>query len=228
MKAALKKYPAIKTAPANVAAFIRIDRVPRGFSFNFGSLSLYQYAQQILQQTPVRQTPPCVFATRIPALAPGNQRPKILVTPSFSRRLIMRKICYGIFFLLLATGMLSFPSSTKAQVSVGISITSPPPPLPVYIQPLCPGPRYIWTPGYWAWGPDGYYWAPGTWVLAPEVGLYWTPGYWGWGDDVYVWHAGFWGPTVGFYGGIDYGFGYTGVGYVGGYWRGGVSFTTGQ
>jgi hypothetical protein len=134
----------------------------------------------------------------------------------------MRKICYGIFFLLLATGMLSFPSSTKAQVSVGISITSPPPPLPVYIQPLCPGPRYIWTPGYWAWGPDGYYWAPGTWVLAPEVGLYWTPGYWGWGDDVYVWHAGFWGPTVGFYGGIDYGFGYTGVGYVGGYWRGGV------
>ncbi len=31
-------------------------------------------------------------------------------------------------------------------------------------------------------------------------------------------------PTVGFYGGINYGFGYTGVGYAGGYWHGGDFF----
>src|SRR5262249_56619738 len=36
----------------------------------------------------------------------------------------------------------------------------------------------------------------------------------------YLWHAGYWGPHVGFYGGIDYGFGYGGGGYEGGYWRG--------
>jgi hypothetical protein len=41
---------------------------------------------------------------------------------------------------------------------------------------------------------------------------------------VYIWHAGYWGPHVGFYGGINYGFGYTGVGYVGGYWQGGHFF----
>ena len=35
----------------------------------------------------------------------------------------------------------------------------------------------------------------------------------------YDFYPGYWGPTVGFYGGIDYGFGYTGVGYQGGYWR---------
>jgi hypothetical protein len=88
----------------------------------------------------------------------------------------------------------------------------------VYVQPPIPGPGYVWTPGYWAW--DGsYYWVPGTWVLAP-VGLLWTPGYWGWADDAYLWHAGYWGPTVGFYGGVAYGFGYTGVGFEGGYWRG--------
>jgi hypothetical protein len=80
----------------------------------------------------------------------------------------------------------------------------------------------MWTPGYWAYGPDGYYWVPGTWVEAPAVGLLWTPGYWGWGNGVYLWHGGYWGPHVGFYGGINYGFGYGGVGFYGGAWRNGV------
>ena len=96
-----------------------------------------------------------------------------------------------------------------------------PPAIPVYAQPICPGPGYLWTPGYWAWSDDaGYYWVPGTWVLAP-IGMYWTPGYWGWGGGYYMWHPGYWGPHVGFYGGINYGFGYTGVGFYGGEWRGG-------
>jgi hypothetical protein len=54
------------------------------------------------------------------------------------------------------------------------------------------------------------------------VGVLWTPGYWGWGGSAYVFHAGYWGPHIGFYGGVNYGFGYTGVGYEGGYWRGGA------
>jgi hypothetical protein len=49
--------------------------------------------------------------------------------------------------------------------------------------------------------------------------LYWTPPYWAWTDGDYTFYPGFWGPTVGFYGGIDYGFGYAGVGYDGGFWR---------
>ena len=97
-----------------------------------------------------------------------------------------------------------------------------PPALPVYEQPLCPGEGYIWTPGYWAWSDDdGYYWVPGTWVLAPETGYLWTPGYWGFNDGVYLWNAGYWGPHIGFYGGINYGFGYFGEGFAGGEWRGG-------
>jgi hypothetical protein len=35
-----------------------------------------------------------------------------------------------------------------------------------------------------------------------------------------LWHAGYWGPTVGFYGGVNYGFGYPGHGFYGGSWRG--------
>jgi hypothetical protein len=35
---------------------------------------------------------------------------------------------------------------------------------------------------------------------------------------LYFWHPGYWGRHVGFYGGINYGCGYTGFGYQGGYW----------
>jgi hypothetical protein len=111
---------------------------------------------------------------------------------------------------------------TVASLSAGVflSVAIGPPALPVYAQPIAPGPGYIWTPGYWAWGPDGYFWVPGTWALAPAPGLLWTPGYWAFSTGLYCWHPGYWGPRVGFYGGINYGFGYPGIGYYGGYWRG--------
>jgi WXXGXW repeat (2 copies) len=103
-----------------------------------------------------------------------------------------------------------------------VSITIAPPVLPVYEQPDCPGDGYIWTPGYWAYGDEGYYWVPGVWVEPPRVGVLWTPGYWGFAGSVYEWHSGYWAPHVGFYGGIDYGFGYGGVGFFGGEWQGNV------
>jgi len=126
--------------------------------------------------------------------------------------------------LLLTVSVLSFSTASSAQIGIGISVRIGPPALPVYAQPICPGPGYLWTPGYWAWSDDGgYYWVPGTWVVAP-VGMLWTPGYWGFAGGFYGWHAGYWGPHVGFYGGINYGFGYGGVGFAGGEWRGGAFF----
>jgi Skp family chaperone for outer membrane proteins len=129
---------------------------------------------------------------------------------------------FSIRSLLCALLILAMPVVSSAQIILSIGIA--PPPLPVYEQPLCPGDGYIWTPGYWAYAQDGYFWVPGTWVLAPEPGLLWTPGYWGWGNDVFVFHDGYWGSEVGFYGGINYGFGYVGVGYQGGYWNNGAFF----
>jgi hypothetical protein len=117
--------------------------------------------------------------------------------------------------LLLAT----LPFTANAAVFVSVNIA--PPPLPIYAAPPMPAPGYFWTPGYWAWEGGGYYWVPGTWVLAPAPGLLWTPGYWGWVGGAYAWHAGYWGPHVGFYGGVNYGFGYSGVGFHGGAWEGG-------
>jgi hypothetical protein len=110
------------------------------------------------------------------------------------------------------------PLAAPAQVRVSIHIA--PPPLLIYAQPPVPGEGYIWIPGYWSWSdPDrGYYWIPGTWVLAPNDGDLWTPGYWAFEQSRYFWHSGYWGPQVGFYGGINYGYGYSGSGYQGGRW----------
>ncbi len=124
------------------------------------------------------------------------------------------------YFLLFAA-LLAVPVSSFAGVFVSVNLA--PPELPVYEQPICPGDGYIWTPGYWAYTPDGgYYWVPGAWVLAPYTGALWTPGYWGWNDGLYVWNGGYWGLHIGFYGGVNYGFGYSGRGYEGGYWNHGA------
>jgi len=122
---------------------------------------------------------------------------------------------------LIAVSMLVI-SAAPAHAGVFVSVGIAPPALPVYEQPPLPAPGFIWTPGYWAYGDAGYYWVPGVWVHPPSVGLLWTPGYWGFEGGVYGWHGGYWGPHVGFYGGVNYGFGYGGVGFFGGEWRGGV------
>ena len=105
-----------------------------------------------------------------------------------------------------------------------IQADEPPPSLPEYNQPPIPAPGYYWTPGYWAWNNYDYYWVPGVWVEPPQPGLLWTPGYWGFVGGVYAFNPGYWGPHVGFYGGIDYGFGYGGAGYQGGRWDNGRLF----
>lgn len=112
------------------------------------------------------------------------------------------------------------PTVVAAGPGYVVQVRVAPPPLPVYDQPPCPVVGWMWTPGYWAWGPDGYYWVPGTWVAPPRIGVLWTPGYWGFVGGAYVWHVGYWGPHVGFYGGVNYGFGYVGVGFAGGRWVG--------
>jgi len=125
---------------------------------------------------------------------------------------------------LLAVVALGAPRRSSAEVRITVAFG--PPALPVYEQPVCPGDGYIWTPGYWAWDLDAYdyYWVPGTWVLPPEADFLWTPPWWGWDDGAFVFYPGYWGPLVGFYGGIDYGFGYFGAGFVGGRWDHGHFF----
>jgi hypothetical protein len=130
----------------------------------------------------------------------------------------MKRIVTALVLAFSMGGIALFATTASADVSISVNIG--PPALPDYPQPVIPGPGYLWTPGYWAYGPEGYFWVPGTWVLPPGPGVLWTPGYWGWEVGAYHWHPGYWGPLVGYYGGVNYGYGYTGHGYEGGYWRG--------
>jgi hypothetical protein len=122
-------------------------------------------------------------------------------------------------YILVLACLLGATPSLFAQ---SVSITVAPPPLVAYEQPPCPAEGYFWSPGYWAYGEDGYFWVPGTWVEVPQPGYFWTPGYWAFANGYYLWHGGYWGPHVGFYGGINYGYGYYGSGFYGGRWDGNV------
>jgi hypothetical protein len=114
-------------------------------------------------------------------------------------------------------------NNDAAPVDTSVSANTAPPAIPDYEQPECPQDGYLWQPGYWAYSVDNanYYWVPGVWVAPPVSGYLWTPPYWAFDGGLYVFHTGYWGDIVGFYGGIDYGFGYGGVGFVGGEWRDG-------
>ena len=121
--------------------------------------------------------------------------------------------------LFLALLVSLVPASSFAGVF--LSVTIAPPVLPVYAQPVCPGDGYLWTPGYWAYGEAGYYWVrePGCLLPGPVFSGLLATGVLV--ADFMLWHAGYWGPHVGFYGGVNYGYGYGGVGFYGGRWEGG-------
>jgi len=135
---------------------------------------------------------------------------------------ITRILQSTILAAVVATILLMNPAAAQARVFVSVGFA--PPVIPVYVQPEAPAYGYIWTPGYWAYGPDGYYWVDGAWVEPPYDGALWTPGYWDYSEGLYVWSPGYWGRHVGYYGDVNYGFGYFGVGFWGGYWNGGHFF----
>lgn len=120
-----------------------------------------------------------------------------------------------------APGQLAPGQYAAGQYVTNDEITEAPPPLREYEQPPIPAEGYIWTPGFYQHNRAGYYWVSGVWVEPPSVGFLWTPGYWGFSGGYYRWNAPYWGPSVGYYGGINYGYGYFGRGYEGGRWDGG-------
>ena len=128
--------------------------------------------------------------------------------------------------VLSGCSIAALSTQARAQVSISVSVNTAPPPLPSYEQPPLPGEGYIWAPGFWAWDQSqaDFFWVPATWVQPPEPDQLWTPGYWAWNNGTYVFNSGYWAPQVGFYGGIDYGYGYSGSGYQGGRWDHGAFF----
>jgi hypothetical protein len=145
-----------------------------------------------------------------PNLAPGAQHDQQTFVGHNWLITTMTEQCLGIF-------------ETAPQATGDISAAAPPPPIPTEEQPLPPQDNLIWTPGYWASSDDtgDYNWVPGDWTAAPIEGYLWTPGYWFVQRGGFAWREGYWGPHVGFYGGVNYGYGYFGQGFIRGTWQDG-------
>ncbi|MFN8006289.1 MAG: hypothetical protein U0V70_04540 [Terriglobia bacterium] len=81
---------------------------------------------------------------------------------------------------LMMTMLLASTSVFATEISIGVTIGSPPPPPPpnvVYAHPPCPGPEFVWIPGYWY--PVGkhhkYKWHEGYWTRPPYMRAAWVP-----------------------------------------------------
>jgi hypothetical protein len=78
--------------------------------------------------------------------------------------------------LLLAGTSLFAETHVSIGIGFGTPVYYPPPPPPIvtYAPPPCPGPGYVWVPGYWHPIGTRYSWHAGYWAAAPYPGAYWV------------------------------------------------------
>jgi WXXGXW repeat (2 copies) len=69
----------------------------------------------------------------------------------------------------------------------------PPPPIAERPSGDRPGPKTVWTPGYWEWDPDEsrFVWVAGSWRV-PPAGMVWTSGRWQRDANGWYWMPGSW------------------------------------
>ena len=75
----------------------------------------------------------------------------------------------------MSVGLLA--STACASRGYMMAMGPPPPPPPRAYYGVAPGPRYVWTDGFWAWR-GRWVWAPGRWAIPPHPRAVWVPGYW--------------------------------------------------
>ncbi len=95
---------------------------------------------------------------------------------------------------LLAASVLSAPAF--GQVSIGVTIGTPPPPIRYEVAPP-PEVGYVWTQGYWAPYEGRYVWYPGRWMRPPYDGAYWRGARWEHGDRGWRYREGYWNHQEG-------------------------------
>ena len=75
------------------------------------------------------------------------------------------------------SALLLVPASVaQAQISIGIRIGEPPPPV-AYVVPRQASPDTVWVEGYWYPQGKRYKWHDGYWTRPPFPGAYWVAPY---------------------------------------------------
>jgi len=96
----------------------------------------------------------------------------------------------AIFAGLLATFACS--PAAHAQISIGVTIGTPPPPLRYEVRPVYPGAGYLWQAGYWEPFDNQYSWRPGFWAPRPYTDAYYVRPFYAHDPDGYRMHPGHW------------------------------------
>lgn len=74
----------------------------------------------------------------------------------------------------------------------GVYVVGPPPPPRYGVVGVAPGPRFVWTDGYWGWRGGNWAWVPGAWRRPPRPGAAWVPGAWVRAGRRYRFARGYW------------------------------------
>ncbi len=107
----------------------------------------------------------------------------------------VKKISCNALKTAAAAGLVTFAMAAlpaSAQVSFGVHIGGPPPPLRYEARPPAPGPGYAWVDGYYDPYNGGYRWHPGYWNRAPYEGAYYVHPHWDHYPDGWHQHEGYW------------------------------------
>jgi hypothetical protein len=94
-----------------------------------------------------------------------------------------------------AAAIMAFALATpaaSAQVSFGIHIGNPPPPLRYEARPPAPGPGFVWSEGFYEPYNGAYRWHAGYWNRPPYQGAYWVHPHWDHYNDGWHMHEGYW------------------------------------
>jgi hypothetical protein len=84
------------------------------------------------------------------------------------------------------------PGVAVETPGVEVDVTGPPPTDIVEVQPIMPGPDFIWVGGYWGWGPRGWVWSHGYWGHPPRRGAVWLRPHYVYRGGRHVWVRGGW------------------------------------
>jgi len=92
------------------------------------------------------------------------------------------------WFLGAALSVSALSAPAFGQVSIGVTIGTPPPPIRYEIPPPPPEVEYVWVQGYWAPSGPRYVWCPGLWERPPYYGAGWHAARWEHGEHGYRYH----------------------------------------
>jgi hypothetical protein len=94
----------------------------------------------------------------------------------------MNKIVISLALAMAA----SSPSWPQVIIRVG------PPRVVVERPTLPPGPRYVWTSGFYRWESGRYIWVPGRYVVPPRPGSVWIAPRWVERNGAWFFVEGYW------------------------------------